>query len=62
MDSASAVKVASQAAGVGVLATWTASGWSSSSVSLSAPTTIRVLTQAGEVYRLDLTWTLNSGP
>jgi hypothetical protein len=62
MDSASPVKVASQTAGIGVLATWTASGWSSSSVSLAVPTTIRVLTQAGEVYRLDLTWSLTSGP
>jgi hypothetical protein len=45
-----------------LLGTWTTTGYSSSSLALSVPTTARVLTQSGEVYRLDLVWTLNTGP
>jgi hypothetical protein len=62
IDQTTPVKVASQPAGIGVLATWTTTGFSSSSVSLSVPTTLRAPKQTGEVYRLDLVWTLGSGP
>jgi hypothetical protein len=62
IDNASAVKIASQAAGVGVLSTWTTGGWSSTSIALATPTTIRAFSQPGEVYRVDLVWTLGSGP
>ena len=62
IDQTTPVKVASQAAGIGVLATWTASGFSASSVSLAVPTTVRKPSQPGEVYRVDLVWTLGSGP
>jgi hypothetical protein len=62
IDHASAVKIASQASySIGVLATWTAS-FAANSLSLAIPTTLRKPTQAGEVYRLDLVWTLGSGP
>lgn len=61
MDSASAVKVASASTSVG-LTTWTTTGYSATSLALSAPTTIRNPPQTGEVYRLDLVWTLNTGP
>jgi hypothetical protein len=62
IDVASPVKVASQAAGLGVLATWATQNFSSSSISLAIPTTIRKPLQTGEVYHLDLVWTLGSGP
>jgi hypothetical protein len=62
IDHATAVKVASAAAALGGLTTWTTSGFSASSIALAVPTTIRRLPQAGEVYHLDLVWTLNTGP
>lgn len=62
IDNATPVKIASQAAGLGVLATWTTTGWSATSVALAAPTTVRTISQPGEVYRLDLVWTVSSGP
>ena len=61
VDTTTAVKVAS-ASNSTLLGTWTTTGYSSSSLALSVPTTARVLTQSGEVYRLDLVWTLNTGP
>jgi len=61
VDAASAVKTVSAAAGAG-MGTYQTTGYSATSVGLSAPTTIKVLPQAGEVYHLDLVWTLNSGP
>jgi hypothetical protein len=58
VDSASAVKIVSASNSV-ALATWTASG--SASLSLSTPTTMHKL-QTNEVYRVNLVWTLSSGP
>ena len=60
MDTASATKIVSAAASAG-LGGWATQGLGASSLSLAAPTTIRIL-QANEVYRLDLVWTLSSGP
>jgi hypothetical protein len=57
---ASPSKVAVAAAGAG-LGPWQTSGFSASSLSLSVPTTLRVL-PANEVYRADLLWTLSTGP
>jgi hypothetical protein len=63
IDHASAVKIATQASySIGVLATWSTQNFGASSLSLAIPTTLRKPTQTGEVYRLDLVWTLNSGP
>ena len=60
VDSASAVKTVSAASGAG-MGTWQTSGYGASSLALSAPTTVKAL-QTNEVYRLDLVWSLNSGP
>jgi hypothetical protein len=60
VDSASAVKTASAATNAG-MGTWTTSGFSGTSLALSTPTTLKAL-PASELYRLDLVWTLNSGP
>lgn len=64
LDHASAVKIASEAAGgLNVLGgTWTSGGWSATSVALAAPTTLRTPLQSGEIYHLDLVWTLSTGP
>ena len=61
MDTTTPVKIANKGS-IGALGTWTTTGYSSSSLSLSVPTTIRALTEPGEVYRVDLVWSLNSGP
>jgi hypothetical protein len=61
LDTTTAVKVASASSST-LLGTWTTTGYSSSSLVLSVPTTIKVLTQSGELYHLDLVWTLNTGP
>jgi hypothetical protein len=61
LDSAAAVKIASAATGGAGESTWTASGFSATSLALSVPTTLRAL--AGEeVYRVNLLWTLATGP
>jgi hypothetical protein len=60
VDAAAATKVASAAVGAG-LGPWETSGYGASSLSLSTATTLRTL-PANEVYRVDLLWTLNSGP
>jgi hypothetical protein len=60
VDSASAVKIVSAAASAG-MGTWASGGWSGTSLALSTPSTLKTL-QTGEVYRVDLVWTLNSGP
>jgi hypothetical protein len=61
-DNATPVKVASDAtgllAGEGV---WTAGGFSASSLALAAPTTIRALPNE-EIYRVNVLWTLSTGP
>jgi hypothetical protein len=62
LDGATAVKIASSAtgllAGEGV---WSTSGFSSNSLALAAPTTIRAL-QNEEIYRANVLWTLSTGP
>jgi hypothetical protein len=58
VDSATAVKVASAETSEG---TWTAGGWSATSLKLSTPTTLRVL-PSEEIYRVNILWTLATGP
>lgn len=53
-------KIVSAPSGAG-MGTFRTTGWSSSSLSLAAPRTVLALT-AGEVYRLDLVWSLDNGP
>jgi WxL domain surface cell wall-binding len=60
VDSASAVKIASAAVNAG-MGTWATTGWTGTSLALSTPTTLKTL-QTNEVYRVDLVWTINSGP
>jgi hypothetical protein len=60
VDSASAVKVASAAVGAG-MGTWLTSAFASNSLSLATPTTLKALSN-GEVYRVNIVWTLNTGP
>jgi hypothetical protein len=60
VDSATPVKVASAAVGAG-MGTWNTQSWSGTSLSLATPSTLQVL-QTNEVYRLDLVWSLTSGP
>ena len=60
LDSAAPTKVTSAAAGAG-LGPWRSTGLSATSLSLSTATTLRAL-PANEVYRVDLLWTLGSGP
>jgi hypothetical protein len=61
LDSATAVSVASIATGLG-LGTWLAQGYSSASVSLATPSTLRYIGAGNKVYRVNLLWTLASGP
>jgi putative surface cell wall-binding protein len=61
VDSAAAVKIASAATGGAGESTWTASGFSATSLALAVPTTIRFL-PSEEVYRVNLLWTLTTGP
>jgi hypothetical protein len=60
VDAGSATKIASAASGAG-LGPWQTTGFGASSLSLSTATTLRAL-PANEVYRVDLLWSLNSGP
>jgi hypothetical protein len=60
VDSASQSKVVSAALNAG-MGTYQANGYSATSLALSTPTTVKAL-QANEVYRVDLVWSLNSGP
>jgi hypothetical protein len=60
VDSASAVKVASAAVGAG-MGTWLTSTFASNSLSLTTPTTLKALSN-GEVYRVNIVWTLSTGP
>ena len=61
VDSASAVKIASAATGGAGETTWTTTGFSATSLSLSVPTTLRAL-PTEEIYRVNLLWTLATGP
>ncbi len=60
VDSAAPVKVASAAVDAG-MGTWNTQSWSATSLSLATPSTLQVL-QTNEVYRVDLVWSLTSGP
>lgn len=60
VDSASAVKVASAAVNAG-MGTWLTTAFSASSLSLATPSTLKALANA-EVYRVNLLWTLSTGP
>ena len=60
VDSAPAVKIVSAALGAG-MGTYQANGYSATSLAFSAPTTIKSL-PTNEIYRVDLLWTLNTGP
>jgi hypothetical protein len=60
VDHPSAVKILSAAKEAG-MGTWLTSGFSATSLALSTPTTLRVL-PSEEVYRVNLLWTLSTGP
>jgi hypothetical protein len=60
VDASSATKIVSTASGAG-LGPWKTSGFTSTSLALATPSTLRKL-QENEVYRVDLSWTLSSGP
>jgi hypothetical protein len=60
VDSASAVKIASAALNAG-MGTWLTTAFSATSLSLSTPTTLKALSNA-EVFRVNLLWTLATGP
>jgi hypothetical protein len=57
---ASPTKVVSAASGAG-MGTWGSTGWSGTSIAAATPSSISAL-PASEVYRVDLLWTLGSGP
>lgn len=61
LDSASAVKIASAATGGAGESTWTTTGFSATSLAVAVPTTLRTLKNE-EVYRVNLLWTLATGP
>lgn len=60
LDSASAVKVASAAKEAG-MGTFLTSGFGGTSLALATPSTLKVLPNE-EVYRVNLLWTLGTGP
>jgi hypothetical protein len=60
VDTASAVKTVSAAVNAG-MGTYATTGYTATSLGLSAPTTLKSL-GANEVYHVDLVWTLSSGP
>jgi hypothetical protein len=57
---ASPVKIVSAAASAG-MGTWATTGWTATSIAANTPSTVQAL-QTNEVYRVDLLWTLGSGP
>jgi hypothetical protein len=60
MDAGSAQKVISAAVGAG-MGTYQANSYSATSLAVATPANLPAL-PANEVYRVDLLWTLNSGP
>lgn len=60
VDSSTPTKVASAANGAGA-GYWSTTGFGASSLSAAIPTTTRTL-QTSEVYRVNVIWTLGSGP
>lgn len=61
VDTAVAVKIATAATGGAGESTWTTTGFSATSLALAAPTTLRRLLNE-EIYRVNLIWTLATGP
>jgi hypothetical protein len=61
VDNATAVKIASAATGGAGEGTWTTTGFTATSLALAVPTTLKVLKNE-EVYRVNLVWTLSTGP
>lgn len=60
IDAATPSKIATESTGT-LAATWTTTGFSATSLALSTATTLKIL-PASEVYRVDVVWTLNTGP
>jgi hypothetical protein len=60
VDSAAQSKIVSAAVNAG-MGTYQANGYSATSLAANTPSTTKAL-QANEVYRVDLVWSLNSGP
>jgi hypothetical protein len=60
VDSASAVKIASAAEKAG-MGTFKTTAWTATSLSLATPSTLKVLSNE-EIYRVNLLWTLATGP
>jgi len=60
VDHGTPVKVLSAASTAG-MGTWLANGFSATSLALATPTTMKVLANE-EVYRVNLLWTLSTGP
>lgn len=60
IDSGSAVKIASAAVSAG-MGTWLTAAFGATSLALSTPSTLKALSN-GEVYRVNLLWTLSTGP
>lgn len=61
VDTAAPVKVAGAAADAG-MGTYQADTYGVSSLSLALPTTVKAIGTGNKVYRVDLTWSINSGP
>jgi hypothetical protein len=60
VDHATGVKIGSAASNAG-MGTWGTTAWSATSLALSTPSTLKALSNA-EVYRVNLLWTLSTGP
>jgi hypothetical protein len=60
VDNATAAKIVSASTSVAT-GTWTTTGFSATSLSLATPTTLKKLL-TGETYRVNVVWTLNTGP
>ena len=61
LDGASAVKIASEGESLAEAGTWTAGGFSAASLALATATTLRAI-PSEEVYRVNVLWTLSTGP
>lgn len=61
VDSASPVKVASAASNAG-MGTYQAASYDAASLGLTVPTTTKAIGTGNKAYRVDLLWTLSSGP
>jgi len=60
VDHATGVKIAHAETSAG-MGTWATTGFTASSLSLTTPSTLKVLPEK-EVYHVDLLWTLSTGP